>query len=126
MLAEDMLPDDPSTAATWSVATMELGALVCTARAPACAGCPVASLCLWKAAGYPGPEGPPARAQTYAGTDRQCRGRILGVLREATGPVADVEIEATWDDHVQGDRALASLLDDGLVVRVGEGSLSLP
>ncbi len=125
-LAEQILPDDPETAATWSVAAMELGALVCTARAPACSLCPVSDLCVWRADGFPEPLGPPAKAQTYAGTDRQCRGRILEALRNAETPLPGSVIDVTWDDARQRERALASLLDDGLVVRVGEGSLSLP
>jgi A/G-specific adenine glycosylase len=32
----------PAVAARWSVAVMELGALVCTAASPRCADCPVA------------------------------------------------------------------------------------
>ncbi|MDQ4055375.1 MAG: A/G-specific adenine glycosylase, partial [Actinomycetota bacterium] len=43
-LATDLLPDDDATAATWAVAVMELGALVCTAAKPQCARCPVAEL----------------------------------------------------------------------------------
>ncbi len=125
-IAEQILPDDREEAATWSVAAMELGALVCTARAPACSCCPVAHLCAWRADGSPEPLGPPPRVQTYAGTDRQCRGRILDVLRSADGPVPERAIEATWADVRQRERALASLIDDGLVVRVGEDSLSLP
>ena len=35
-LAAGLLPDDEPTAATWAVAVMELGALVCTARDPRC------------------------------------------------------------------------------------------
>jgi A/G-specific adenine glycosylase len=124
--AEQILPDEPELAATWSVAAMELGALVCTARTPACSRCPVSHLCAWRAAGFPEPTGPRARAQTYAGTDRQCRGRILAALREADSPVPGRVVDATWDDAAQRERALASLLDDGLVVRVGEGSLALP
>ena len=54
---------------------MELGALVCTARAPDCDACPLRELCAWRASGYPAPTGPPARHQPYEGTDRQCRGR---------------------------------------------------
>src|SRR3954453_7683446 len=42
LLVESLLPDDPESAATASVALMELGALVCTARAPSCHECPVA------------------------------------------------------------------------------------
>ena len=40
--ASDLLPQDDATAATWSVAVMELGALVCTAARPAC-NCSLAS-----------------------------------------------------------------------------------
>jgi A/G-specific adenine glycosylase len=125
-IAEQLLPDDPETAATWSVAVMELGALVCTARAPACARCPVSQLCEWRAGGFPEPVGTRAAVQTYAGTDRQCRGRILHILRNNEAPVPSLAIELTWDDARQRERALASLIDDGLVVRVGEGSLALP
>ena len=71
----------------WAVAVMELGALVCTAAAPRCGRCPVADLCAWRLAGSPAYDGPPRRGQTYAGTDRQCRGRLLAVLRDADGPV---------------------------------------
>ena len=124
-LAVALLPDDPDDAAAWGVAAMELGALVCTVRNPACASCPVAALCSWRAAGYPDPPRR-SRVQTYAGTDRQCRGRILAVLRDAPGAVDAGAVVAAWDEPLQRERALASLLDDGLVVRVGEGSLSLP
>ena len=85
-LAESVLPLDPETAATWSVAVMELGALVCTAAKPRCAACPVADRCAWRAAGYPAYDGPPRKVQTWAGTDRQCRGRLLAVVRDADGP----------------------------------------
>ncbi|MDO9496378.1 MAG: A/G-specific adenine glycosylase, partial [Nocardioides sp.] len=51
--AAALLPADAPTAATWSVAVMELGALVCTASGPRCGECPVADLCAWRAAGYP-------------------------------------------------------------------------
>ena len=66
---------------------MELGATVCVAASPRCAACPVADLCAWRPAGYPAYDGPPRRGQTYDGTDRQCRGRLLGVLRDSHGPV---------------------------------------
>lgn len=124
--AADALPDDAATAARWSVAVMELGALVCTAAGPRCGACPVRDQCAWRDAGYPAHAGAPRKAQTYAGTDRQCRGRILAVLREADGPVDATAVEAAWDDAPQRDRALASLIDDGLVVTGGEGSYRLP
>ena len=52
-LAESLLPAEPAVAARWSVAVMELGALVCTAASPRCSTCPVARDCAWLAAGRP-------------------------------------------------------------------------
>jgi A/G-specific adenine glycosylase len=125
-LAASVLPGDGETSARWSVAAMELGALLCSARAPLCQACPVRDRCAWRLAGYPGHAGPARRGQTYAGTDRQCRGRILALLRESETPVSDGQVTTVWDDAVQRERALASLVDDGLIVRDGEGTFSLP
>ena len=86
-LAESLLPEEPAVAARWSVAVMELGALVCTAARPRCARCPVAAGCAWRRAGHPA-DGGPRRTQKYEGTDRQCRGRLLAVLRDCAGPGA--------------------------------------
>ena len=124
-VAETLLPGDPPTAATWSVGVMELGALVCTADRPRCGACPVVSLCAWNAAGRPAYDGPPRPVQTYAGTDRQCRGRLLAVLREAEGAVPESRLDVAWDDADQRRRCLDSLLADGLAVRTGAG-IALP
>lgn len=113
--ADRLLPDDGGRAALVSAAAMELGALVCTARSPACDRCPVADACRWVLAGRPAASGPPRRGQTYVGTDRQCRGRLLALLRETPDPVAKSELDAVWDDAVQRERALDSLVADGLV-----------
>ncbi|HEY6481521.1 MAG TPA: A/G-specific adenine glycosylase [Streptosporangiaceae bacterium] len=124
-LAEALLPADEATAARWSVAVMELGALVCTAARPACAACPVASACAWRAAGQPPP--PPGKAaQGYAGTDRQCRGALLAVLRSADGPVPRAALDVTGHDTGQRARALAALVADGLVTRRADGTFALP
>ena len=125
-LAAALLPDDEPTAATWAVAVMELGALVCTAPNPSCPRCPIADRCAWRAAGHPAYDGPPRKVQTYAGTDRQCRGRLLAVLRDSDGAVPQRRMDATWADPVQRGRCLDSLLADGLVVRTGAGSFALP
>jgi A/G-specific adenine glycosylase len=125
-LAAVLLPEEPATAATWAVATMELGALVCTATRPACGECPVRELCAWRAAGYPAYDGPARRGQTYGGTDRQCRGRLLALLRDAEHAVPRSRLDAAWSVPDQRARCLASLVEDGLAVAVGEDSFALP
>jgi A/G-specific adenine glycosylase len=111
--------------ARYSVAVMELGAEVCTARSPRCERCPLAAGCAWRLAGRPaGPA--PRRPQRYAGTDRQARGRLLAVLRDAPGDVGHDALDAAWDDVAQRDRALTGLLEDGLVQPAGAGRYRLP
>jgi A/G-specific adenine glycosylase len=120
-VAEALLPADEPTAATWSVAVMELGALVCTATAPRCSACPVRDACAWRAAGHPPYDGPPRRGQAWAGTDRQCRGRLMALAREADGEVSRPAMSRAWHDDAQRARCLDSLLADGLLVRTNEG-----
>ncbi len=121
-----LLPE-PSQSPRFNQAVMELGALVCTARAPRCEVCPIASSCAWRSAGYPdtGARGVPKQAR-YEGSDRQARGAVLNVLREAAHPVSRDEIDECWSDAPQRDRAVASLLRDGLIVLVDDEVLALP
>lgn len=125
-LAEGLLPADDPTAATWSVALMELGALVCTAAAPRCGECPVSDRCAWRAAGHPAYDGPPRRGQAWAGTDRQCRGRLLAIVRENEGPVHRSRLDTVWPDQEQRTRCLASLVEDGLVTQASPNTYALP
>ncbi|WP_432521395.1 A/G-specific adenine glycosylase [Kineococcus sp. SYSU DK006] len=125
-LAVRLLPEDPPTAARWAVAVMELGALVCTARAPRCPSCPLADRCAWVLAGRPAHDGPARRAQAWAGTDRQVRGKLLAVLRAADGPVGAAELAACWDEAVQRARCLDGLVADGLVEPLEDGRFALP
>lgn len=125
-VARELLPGDDTTAATWAVAVMELGALVCAATNPRCGDCPIADRCAWRAAGHPAYDGPPRRAQAWAGTDRQCRGRLLAVLRETDGPVHRSALDAAWHDEPQRVRCLASLVEDGLLVPAGPDTYALP
>jgi A/G-specific adenine glycosylase len=110
--------------ASYSVAVMELGALVCTARAPGCDRCPVAGRCRWSAAGRP-MTGRRRAIQAYAGTDRQARGCLLAVLR-SSDTVPPAALDEAWPDPVQRQRALQSLVDDGLAVRQPDESYRLP
>jgi A/G-specific adenine glycosylase len=124
--ATALVPEEPAVAARWAVAVMELGALVCVARSPRCDACPVQDLCAWRAAGYPAWDGPPRKGQSYDGTDRQCRGALLAVLRSSDEPVADRELAQAWADEAQRARCLASLVADGLVVAPSAGHVTLP
>ncbi|GAA3766704.1 HhH-GPD family protein [Salinactinospora qingdaonensis] len=125
-LAEALLPPEPAVAVRWGVAVMELGALVCTARSPKCVDCPIIDQCAWTLAGRPAHDGPPRRGQSYAGTDRQVRGRLLAVLRESPGPVAKPALDRVWDEPVQRERALDALVSDGLVDPLDDGTYALP
>ncbi len=119
-----LLPPD-ERAPRFSVALMELGAIACTARAPKCGLCPLRE-CAWRLAGYPPPQGPARRIQSYAGTDRQVRGRLLDILRAKDSPVTRAELDVAWlTDTVQRERALDSLLADGLVTRTVDGRFAL-
>jgi A/G-specific adenine glycosylase len=127
-LAESLLPAEPGLAPRWSVAVMELGALICTADRPRCPDCPVVSECAWHRAGRPGddPHRARRRSQGYAGTDRQCRGQLLALLRESDRPVPAARLDAAWADASQRARSLASLVADGLAERLPGGSYVLP
>jgi A/G-specific adenine glycosylase len=119
-----LLPND-SSAHRFSAALMELGATVCTARAPRCGLCPL-SVCRWRQAGFPPAQGPTRRPQTYAGTDRQVRGRLLDILRDNELPVTRAQLDVAWlTDTEQRDRALNSLLADGLVTQTIDGRFAL-
>lgn len=81
-LAERVLPSKAPDSATWNQAVMELGALVCTAKAPLCDSCPLAPRCRFLAAGRPGlGERRTRPRQRFQGTNRQVRGKILEALR---------------------------------------------
>lgn len=119
-----LLPDD-LLAPRFSAALMELGALVCTARNPKCGLCPLPA-CAWRSAGYPPGVGAAKRVQKYAGTDRQVRGRLLDVLRGSDFPVTRAQLDVAWlTDTGQRDRALDSLLVDGLVEQTTDGRFAL-
>jgi A/G-specific adenine glycosylase len=120
----DMLLPNDADAPTFSAALMELGATICTVRSPKCGLCPL-SVCVWRSRGYPaGTEA--RRTQKYAGTDRQVRGRLMDVLRGNNSPVTRAQLDVAWlTDTAQRDRALDSLLVDGLVEQTADGRFAL-
>ncbi len=125
---EALLPDGPdeARAARFSAALMELGALVCTARNPRCADCPIFDTCAWQKAGRPAYTGPARPTQRYGGTDRHVRGLLLDVLRGTTEPVEKARLDLAWPKAGQRDACLDSLLADGLVEQTADGRFALP
>lgn len=125
-VAAGLVPEEAAEARTWSVAVMELGAIVCTARAPRCTACPVADLCAWQLAGRPAHQGPARKGQAWEGTDRQLRGALLAVLRESSDPVPRAALELLSDNEIQRERCLDSLVADGLVEPLAGDRFRLP
>ncbi|GLW93101.1 A/G-specific adenine glycosylase [Actinokineospora globicatena] len=123
---EVLLPEQPARAAKASAALMELGAVVCTARAPRCVDCPVIASCAWVLAGKPAYDGPAKAVQKFAGTDRQVRGLLLDVLRGSSEPAEKTRLDVVWGDAGQRDRCLHSLLVEGLVEQTADGRFALP
>ena len=113
----------PNNGALWAAATMELGALVCTARTPACNECPVILSCAWRKAGYPKSD-LAKRTQSWTGTDRQCRGVIVQHLREEKSATKSALMKL-WSDSDQAERALKSLIADHLIEATGRSSFKL-
>lgn len=112
----------------WSSAVFDLGALLCTRRAPRCGACPLRDAgCAWAAAGWPDPDpvvgsagisGPQSR---FDGSDRQGRGRLVDALRRgpvSTSALADV---MGWPaDPSRAARVAATVAADGLAVVVDD------
>jgi A/G-specific adenine glycosylase len=130
-LADDLAAAVPAGRTwAWNQSLVDLGARLCTSRAPACSRCPLApGRCAWVRAGGPRPDpaaGSARRQSPFAGSDRQGRGRLVAALRR--GPVGADRLAAAagWpDDPARAARVAATLVADGLAVDVG-GTLALP
>ncbi|MFN0096895.1 MAG: A/G-specific adenine glycosylase [Dehalococcoidia bacterium] len=80
---EEVLPKDGRGARDHNLALMDVGALLCTSRQPACLLCPLAAECRWRAAGRPASAVTPAKPQPrFVETARFARGRIVDALRD--------------------------------------------
>jgi A/G-specific adenine glycosylase len=129
--ADDLVPAGDGWA--WNQAMLDLGATVCTKRVARCDACPVTAACAWHLAGHPDPDpadgsfGVSGRQSTFAGSDRQGRGRLVDALR--AGPVAPPALAAVmgWpDDAERAERVAATLVLDGLAEVGPDGRLRLP
>jgi A/G-specific adenine glycosylase len=113
----------------WNQSLMEIGAVVCGVRAPACERCCLARQCVWATAGRPSPD-PGAsrhRQSVFAGSDRQGRGRLVSALR--AGPVAPRRLAQAcgWPEDADRARRVAdSLVSEGLARRGRGGVVMLP
>ena len=102
----------------WNQCLMDLGAVLCRPREPACDECPVRPECVWRGAvDTPDPavgsSGVSTRQAPFEGSDRQARGRLLKALGD--GPVGRDRIAAVMQrDPATADRLAGSLLEDGL------------
>jgi len=113
----------------WNQVLFDLGATVCTRRAPACTRCPVEAHCAWRGEG-PDPADGSANVSAFQapfeGSDRQGRGRLVEALRSGPQPTTDAaRLMGLEDDPPRAHRILASLFRDGLVIE-HDGALRLP
>jgi len=109
-----------------NLALMDLGALVCTARSPACSACPLRRTCAWVKAGQPPSETLPRPTPRFETTARFARGRIVDALRDAPS-LAEGALAATLPPSHRAtlNAYLAALERDGIIVRTF-GGWSLP
>ncbi len=128
--ADGLVP--PGRAWAWNSAVLDLGATVCTKRAPACGACPIVDFCAWALTGHrladpaQGTAGVGRRQSPFAGSDRQGRGRLLDALRRAPVPLDRLDRAAGWPGHpARAKRVAAGLVTDGLAREAGD-ALVLP
>jgi A/G-specific adenine glycosylase len=131
--ARELVPR--GSAHDWNSALMDLGATICTARAPKCLLCPLRTLCAAAPIDAASLDALRSRSANKNGTSipfeqttRYARGRIVDRLRELP-PGKRISLLDLYDDLAQTlprrsineVRSLVAALErDGLVVRTGE------
>ena len=108
-----------------NLALMDLGAMICTARKPACDRCPVAGLCRWRAKGYPAASLSLKPSPRFETTARFVRGRIIDALRESPATTEELTAMLPQQHGPAVAVLLATLEREGMVVRDG-GTWRLP
>ena len=122
-LADALVP--PGRGWAWNQALLDLGAEVCTSRAPRCGSCPLAGVCRWRRTGSPDPAlgsaGVGGRQSRFEGSHRQGRGRLLRALtRGSVGPEALASACGWPEAPDRAGSAAAGLVRDGLARWEGE------
>jgi A/G-specific adenine glycosylase len=113
----------------WNQSLMEIGALFCRARTPACDRCPLAQRCAWAGAGRPEPDPatPSIRQSAFVGSDRQGRGRLIATLRTGSVSPRALAVACGWpDDAGRARRVADDLVSEGTVRRGPGGVMTLP
>jgi A/G-specific adenine glycosylase len=129
-LADSLVP--PGDGWAWGQAVFDLGALVCLKRTPRCVVCPIVASCAWASVGWPEPDpvagsaGISTPQSTFAGSDRQGRGRLVDALRRGAVEVDRLADAMGWVDVQRAERVAATLVADGLAVVADDGTLRLP
>jgi A/G-specific adenine glycosylase len=120
----------------WNSAMMDLGATICTARAPKCLVCPLRADCaaapldpaqLAQLAAAHAPRRPPQNAIPFEQTTRFLRGRVVDRLRDVPRdePMQLATLEEALRESVPPERlpeiaaVVDSLVSEGIVARDG-------
>ena len=114
----------------WNQAMIEIGATICTARKTKCDKCPLKQTCTWtknQAATDPAISVKSKKLETFEGSDRQGRGKLINALRNEPIMEKDAPQIFGWpNDHKRCKRVLEKLEKDGLIVIADSGKISLP
>ncbi|HEY5026309.1 MAG TPA: A/G-specific adenine glycosylase [Acidimicrobiales bacterium] len=126
-LADELVP--PGRAWEWNQALLEIGAVHCRSRTPACDRCPLRRCCVWSNAATATPDPAPAssRQTRFEGSDRQGRGRLVDALRSGPVPPGALRGACGWpQDPARARRVADGLVADGLARRTRGNVLVLP
>ena len=106
-----------SDAGSWTHATMEFGARICTPRNPACETCPISDGC--PSRGLPTIV-PTPRQATFAGSDRAHRGAVIRALTENRRHALTMRAVRGMLPEGAVERVIGGLERDGLLHRAGD------
>jgi A/G-specific adenine glycosylase len=116
----------------WNQGMLDLGAAICTKRAPKCHDCPIQTHCVWQLRQQNGGQvedgndpdpaigsaGVGTTQSRFEGSDRQGRGRLIHALRLGSVPFDQLSSVMGWpDDDTRAVRVANTLLNDGLVAK---------